>query len=273
MATHRAQLPVRDPWFTTTPLPGAAADAAGGITWIREPGVHPFLRANIWHVPGRDRDLLVDAGLGVASLREAFPELASDRTVLFVTHGHLDHAGGAHEFDQRYCHQDEVGMLSEPDDETLVVAELDQGFATALAADSPDEPPEYLIDSVPSADYDVHGYGVVAAPPSHTVEDGEVIDLGDRTFEVIHQPGHTPGSTVLYESATGVLFTGDVLYDGELLDELPESDIDAYVTSMQRLLDLDVSVALPGHEEPLSPDDVQRLGLAYLSKRARRSLR
>jgi glyoxylase-like metal-dependent hydrolase (beta-lactamase superfamily II) len=269
MPQHPVNMPVRDRWFSATTVPEASIGRGSRVTWIREPGVHPFLRANIWHVPGRERDLLVDAGMGIASLREAFPDLANDRTVLFVTHGHLDHAGGAHEFAERYCHPDEVGMLTDPEDETLVVADLDEAFAKALAEDSPEDPPEYLIDSVPDAAYDVFSYAVTPAPPSHTVEDGEVIDLGDRCFEVIHLPGHTPGSTVLYEPATGVLFTGDVLYDGELLDELPESDIDAYVTSMQRLLDLDVSIALPGHEDPLSPETVQRLGLAYLSKRAR----
>ncbi len=264
---HQAQLPVRSPWFVSEPVPG---DAGRTVTWIREPGVHPFLRANIWHVKGRDRDLLVDAGMGIASLREAFPDLINDQTVLFVTHGHLDHAGGAHEFDQRFCHPDEVGMLRQPDDETLVIAELEESFATALAADSPDgNPPPFLIDSVPHDEYDVHSYAVTPAPPSQTLQDGEVIDLGDRTFEVIHLPGHTPGSTVLFEPATGILFTGDVLYEGELLDELPESDIDSYVASMQRLLDLDVTVALPGHEDPLTTEDVQRLGTAYLSKRAR----
>jgi glyoxylase-like metal-dependent hydrolase (beta-lactamase superfamily II) len=73
---------------------------------------------------------------------------------------------------------------------------------------------------------------------------------------------------VLLEEKTGVLFTGDVLYDGELLDELPESDIDAYVASMRRLLELDVAMALPGHEQVLAADDVRRLGSAYLERRA-----
>ena len=56
-----------------------------------------------------------------------------------------------------------------------------------------------------------------------------MIDLGDRVFEVVHLPGHTPGSAGLIDRDSGVLFTGDVLYDGDLLDELPESNIDDYV--------------------------------------------
>ena len=64
-----------------------------------------------------------------------------------------------------------------------------------------------------------------------------------------------------------MLFTGDVLYDGELLDELPESSIDDYVESMRRLLALDAPMAYAGHEQPLTRDDVQRLGTSYLTHR------
>ncbi len=48
-----------------------------GITWITEPHVHPFIRCNVWHVPGRDRDLLVDTAL------EHFPTLWGHLTGFF----------------------------------------------------------------------------------------------------------------------------------------------------------------------------------------------
>jgi glyoxylase-like metal-dependent hydrolase (beta-lactamase superfamily II) len=257
-----AQLPVRDPWFTSE-------DAGPGVRRIVEPGVHPFLRANIWHVRGRDRDLWVDAGMGIASLAEAFPaEFARDR-VLFVTHGHLDHAGGAREFPDRRCHVAEASVLEQPEDETLITSELSPEFSAALAADEPGGvPPEFLVDSVPDPQYDVAGYRVRPAAPTTTLADGDVIDLGDRAFTVVHLPGHTPGSSILFDETNGVLFTGDVLYDGELLDELPESSIESYVASMQRLLELDASVAFPGHEQVLGPDDVQRIGRRYLERRS-----
>lgn len=160
-------------------------------------------------------------------------------------------------------------MLRLPEEATLVTADLPASFADALAADDPEGVvPPYLVDAVPDPGYDVQGYTVLSAPVEEPLNDGDVIDLGDRVFEVVHLPGHTPGSAGLFDAAAGVLFTGDVLYDGELLDELPESDIDDYVASMRRLAALDVHVAYPGHEQPLTRDDVRRLASVYLDRRS-----
>jgi glyoxylase-like metal-dependent hydrolase (beta-lactamase superfamily II) len=257
----QAQLPVRAPWFERR-------DVAPGITWLLEPAVHGFLRSNIWHVRGADRDLVVDTGMGIAPLRSTFPDLFESETVAFFTHGHYDHTGGGHEFARRASHSAEAVMLAEPEAATLVTADLPSSFAEAMAADEPGGvAPAYLVDAVPFAGYDVAAYTITPAPVTDPLADGDTIDLGDRVFEVVHLPGHTPGSAALFDHDSGVLFTGDVLYDGELLDELPESSIDDYVTSMRRLLALDVSMAYAGHEQPLSRDDVQRLGTAYLTHR------
>ena len=53
--------------------------------------------------------------------------------------------------------------------------------------------------------------------PGTLVDEGDVIDLGDRVFEVLHLPGHSPGSIGLWEESTGTLFSGDAVYDGQLL--------------------------------------------------------
>ena len=258
----RVKLPVRDPWFVRRTV-------APGITWIAEPAVHGFLRSNIWHVAGRDRDLIVDTGMGICSLRESFPDLFEREPTAFVTHGHYDHTGGAHEFSSRAGHAAEAIMLAEPEPATLLTADLPSSFAEALVADEPGGvAPDVLVEAVPHGDYDVAAYGVRAAPLTALLADGDVIDLGDRSFELVHLPGHTPGSAGLLDRAAGVLFTGDVLYDGELLDELPESSIEDYIGSMRRLLALDIEVAYPGHEQPLSHEDVQRLGAEYVARRA-----
>jgi glyoxylase-like metal-dependent hydrolase (beta-lactamase superfamily II) len=57
------------------------------------------------------------------------------------------------------------------------------------------------------------------------IDEGDVIDLGDRAFEVLHLPGHSPGSIGLLDCSAGILFSGDAAYDGPLLDELGDSDI------------------------------------------------
>ena len=67
-----------------------------------------------------------------------------------------------------------------------------------------------------------------------------MVDTGDRAFEVLHLPGHSPGSMGLWEPKTGILFSGDCVYDGPLLDGLEESNIGHYIASMKRLRELPV---------------------------------
>ena len=90
-------LPVSDEWFESTRI----NDWMGRVT---EPHVHPFLRCNIWILTGTDKDLVVDAGLGVHSLRSGAPALFEREPDLLLTHAHLDHIGGAHEFGTSHAH-------------------------------------------------------------------------------------------------------------------------------------------------------------------------
>ena len=65
---------------------------------------------------------------------------------------------------------------------------------------------------------------------------------------MLHLPGHSPGSIGLWDAARGALFSGDAVYDGPLLDEIPGADIPAYVSTMERLLTLPVEVVHGGHD-------------------------
>ena len=76
-----------------------------------------------------------------------------------------------------------------------------------------------------------------------------------------------PGSIGLWEAATGVLFSGDAVYDGPLLDELPGSDIAAYLKTMERLLELPVTVVHAGHDPSFGRDRLRELARAYLDAR------
>ncbi|MDU8945964.1 MBL fold metallo-hydrolase [Ovoidimarina sediminis] len=203
-----------------------------GITFIDEPFIHEFYRCNIWHVRGRDRDMLVDSGMGVVSLRKWVP-LVSERALTAVaSHTHFDHIGCHHEFDDRAVHRAEAEILSDPTRR----ATLADPYVT-----------DEIFDRLPPLPYASETYSVKAAPASRILEDGDVVDLGDRHFEVIHTPGHSPGGIALWESATGILFSGDIVYDGPLIEDTYHSDAADYYRSMVRLLDLPVRVVHGGH--------------------------
>jgi glyoxylase-like metal-dependent hydrolase (beta-lactamase superfamily II) len=102
---------------------------------------------------------------------------------------------------------------------------------------------------------------------TRSVDEGDIIDLGDRHFEVLHLPGHSPGSIGLFEAATETLFSGDAIYDGPLLDELPESNIADYVRTMKRLRELPVRVVHAGHDPSFGRERLYELADAYLAQR------
>jgi glyoxylase-like metal-dependent hydrolase (beta-lactamase superfamily II) len=67
----------------------------------------------------------------------------------------------------------------------------------------------------------------------------------------VRQPGHTPGSIGLIDAEENALLSGDAIYDGALIDTLPESDVAHCARTMDALRTLDVDVVYPGHEGPL----------------------
>ena len=211
---------------------------------ITEPNIDPFLRANLFLVRGRDRDLLIDSGLGLAPLRVELAELFVRPVIAVATHRHFDHTGGLHEFEEVVVHREDADAVSNAD-----------GFASLRIEDYPPEelsgyePPPSLLTALPRDGFDLATYVVTPVRPTRIVDDGDEIDLGDRRFEVLHLPGHTPGEIGLWEEGTRTLLSGDCVYDsGILLDELPESDVPAYVRSMVRLRDLPVRIVHGGHD-------------------------
>jgi len=237
------------------------------ITLIWEPHVDPFIRCNIWHVRGRERDMMVDSGLGIASLKEAARHLLEKRLTAVATHSHYDHIGGFHEFEERIAHRCEERELADPENfASLKSADLGDPVVNAIRARGY-ELPEALVTAVPHEGYDIADYRVEPSPATRLVDEGDVVDLGDRVFKVLHLPGHSPGSMGLWEEASGTLFSGDAIYDGPLLDMLPESDIPRYVETMKRLKELPVAVVHAGHEPSFGRERLRELAEAYLSER------
>nr|WP_284738979.1 MBL fold metallo-hydrolase [Pseudomonas sp. CG7] len=220
------------------------------ITLITEPFVHPYFSANIFHVKGRDKDLVVDFGMGILPLVPAL-ELEPGKPVIAVaTHIHADHVGGFHEFPVRLGHPAEArefaGMLEH---ETLVSV-----FRT-------------LKDPVrksPIHGWNIQDYGISEAPLTLAVEEGYVIELGDRSFKVLHMPGHTHGSICLLDESSQEIFTGDVIYKGGLVDNLDCSNRDLYKLTMARLRDMNIRFAYGGHGGVMTGEEVKEIATAYI---------
>lgn len=260
MTYETPMLPVADRWWRSSSI-------SPRLTRIWEPHVTRLLRCNIWHVRGSHRDLLVDTGLGVAPLRSAFPDLFEREPIVVATHAHHDHVGGLHEFHERRGHRLESALVAEPPEGSLLAADLSSDEHRHLL-EVGYEVPELFVDAVPDAHYDVRNYQAVAAPLTDVVDAGDVIDLGDVRLVVLHLPGHTPGSVGLFEEASGALFSGDAIYDGPLLDDLPESDPQDYMETMKALLELPINVVYAGHDQVFGRDRLTQLATQYIAGRA-----
>lgn len=202
------------------------------ITLIDEPHIKPFYRCNIWHIRGRDRDLLIDSGMGVVSLRQQVPLVTEKPLTAVASHSHFDHVGCHHEFDTRLAHRAEAPILAAPTRENTLAA--------AYARDN-------IFEQLPPKPYSSARYSVTAAPVTGYLEEGDIVDLGDRRLQVLHLPGHSPGGLGLYETATGILFSGDTLYDGPLVANVYHSHLGDYRRSMEKLATLSPRVVHGGH--------------------------
>ncbi len=204
-----------------------------GIRLITEIHVARWLRCNIWHIEGRDSDLLIDSGMGLRPLKPELARLSEKPLKCISTHCHFDHIGGAHEFDCRLGHRLEQDVHSHPTLDNTVASSFVRA-ETFLA--------------LPQENFDFRQYSVRPAPLTGYLDEGDVLDLGNRVFQILHLPGHSPGSIALWEEATGILFSGDTVYDGDLFDSVYHSDRDDYRESLIRLREMPVSVVHGGHE-------------------------
>lgn len=256
---------IADRWFEVTRVDD-------DITMLREPHLHPVWQSNIWHVRGRDHDLLVDTGMGIGRLAEALRDLADKSIIAVATHRHADHMGGLHEFPVRLAHAADAADIERPGTfASLITADYPAEFVKFMESEGNPAGPE-LIDAYPYEGFDPRQYTVLPAPLTTIVDEGDVIDLGDRAFVVLHLPGHTPGSIGLWDQRSGTLFSGDSIYDGPLYDFLPESNIPDYIDTMRRLRELPATVVHGGHDGSFGRARLIELVDAYLDWRAAKAV-
>jgi glyoxylase-like metal-dependent hydrolase (beta-lactamase superfamily II) len=220
-----------------------------GVWRTEEPFVDPMFRAAIVTVSGRERDLQVDFGCGVVSLRGALP-LSGGPVVAVASHAHIDHIGGFHEFADRRGHLAEAeGFAGSPGGVT---------FADEFR-DWPD-----VVTRVPVPGWTAADWRLEPAPLTGALDEGDRIDLGDRVFEVLHLPGHSPGGIGLFDAGAGLLIADDAIYDDELLDELPGASVADYIATMERMRRFECRIAIGGHGPVMTRARLREMAEGYL---------
>ena len=164
---------------------------------------------------------VIDPGGDLDRIRGAVAQNGVTVEKIILTHGHIDHAGGA--------------------------AELKEALGVAI--EGPHEADRFLLDRLEETG---RGYGIPARPvtPDRWLQEGDTVGIGDLTLDVLHCPGHSPGSVVLVSTAERFAIVGDVLFQGSVgRTDLPGGDGKALIRSIKdKLLPLGDDIAfICGH--------------------------
>jgi glyoxylase-like metal-dependent hydrolase (beta-lactamase superfamily II) len=204
---------------------------------------------------GSDKALLFDTGMGIGDIKKVTAELTQLPILVLNSHTHDDHVGSNWQYE--------------------TVLGMDTDFTGKNAQGSREDAqeeiaPGEICGELPKG-FDPKNYATKPWKISRYVHDGEKIDLGGRTIEILSTPGHTPDAISLLDRAGGLLFTGDTYYPAPIWLYRPETDFHAYAMSIQRLAALapQVKLVLGAHNLPVaSPSVLPKLVQAFAEVRA-----
>ena len=202
---------------------------------------------------GKEKALLFDTGNGIGKISEVVNELTSLPVLVINSHTHFDHIGGNSEFND---------ILAMDMDYTK---NNSGGYSNKLVREEVSK--EALCGALPHninpATYHTPNFKV-----KKFIMDGYKIDLGDRILEVISTPGHTPDAISILDSNLGLLWVGDLYYDGPIWLFVPESDLNAYYQSVERLCNIvpHLKILHPAHNGPIAdPESLYLLRNALIN--------
>ncbi len=165
---------------------------------------------------------VIDPGGEVDGLVELVKSRGLDLKKIWVTHGHLDHCGGAAELRER----------------------------TGVPIEGPHPDDRFWIESIPSSARDWGMAGARSFEPDRWLDDGQTVELGEASFEVIRCPGHTPGHVVFFHRQSRFAQVGDVLFKGSIgRTDFPRGNYEDLISSITgKLWPLGDDVRfVPGH--------------------------
>jgi glyoxylase-like metal-dependent hydrolase (beta-lactamase superfamily II) len=129
-----------------------------------------------------------------------------------------------------------------------VVVTVGSLIAALLAAEAFNRPPPETLDP--------ESFTIPGTEVERTIDEGDLIDLGDRTIQVLHTPGHSAGSISFFEESTGILIAGDAVYEGPMFGFHPDASAADYRETLQRLGEFvpQISIVYPApNRYPLEP--------------------
>ncbi len=153
---------------------------------------------------GAERTLLIDSGYGLLDLPQLIRQITDKPVILVNTHGHLDHANGSWQFEEAFLRSEDMEVYQEHAAPEFV----QDSFAKLLKHEEEKNRLAAMTAASPAK----------VKPLDHITE----IDLGNRTVQIMHMPGHTKGSVCVIDEANKSAFTGDNLNRSIWLS-LPES--------------------------------------------------
>jgi glyoxylase-like metal-dependent hydrolase (beta-lactamase superfamily II) len=213
--------------------------------WIIEEPLHSE-EVKSYLVLGSERAALIDTGMGVGDIRRLVEGITSVPISVIQSHAHNDHIGGAWQFEDIGIHPSEAEDLAAGQS----AARLANWFADSE-----------MSGPLPSG-FNSNGYSIPGKRPTRTYGDGDVVELGRRTLEVIHAPGHSRGGLVLLDRANRALYSTDVVYLRSLYLLNPDSSVPDYVTTLERLSELvpELVRLYPSHgPSPISPQLIPQM--------------
>jgi hydroxyacylglutathione hydrolase len=218
-----AEIP-KHPWFNTEKIDES-------VWRISDHG-----EDNIYLLEGRDSALLIDTGIGAVNLVDYLKNITSLPLIVINTHGHPDHVGSNNQFESVRAHAAEFEMIRNF---------TAWGMHNTMLQYMVQVP---LPDSVKFIPTDTLYMARLQA-----VRDGFVIDLGGRPIEVIHLPGHTPGSICLLDRQRKLLFTGDNIKSLVWMHMEESESLEIFLTSLEKIQARagEFTTLLPGHEGAL----------------------
>jgi len=162
----------------------------------------------IWNEPSKTA-VVIDPGGDVPKILDAIKQTGVTVEKIWLTHGHIDHVGGA--------------------------AELRDALKVPI--EGPHVADKYLLDNVVSSGANFGMTGVRNFAPDRWLDEGDTVAIGDLAFEIFHCPGHSPGSVVFFNKEMRFAHVGDVLFAGSVgRTDLPGGDHATLINSIKTKL-------------------------------------